>query len=84
MLDYPYFKEHYKLIAVDLSKQQELNADPKANQRIFTGNLGWAGNTTMFLIIDETKETVLNFSEETVKLFWMCSTILFFFNKTLL
>ena len=29
LLDYNYFKEHYKLIAVDLSKQQKLDADPK-------------------------------------------------------
>ena len=30
LLDYPYFEEYYKLIAIDLSKQQKLNADPKA------------------------------------------------------
>ena len=39
LLDYPYFLEHYKLIAIDLSKQQRLDADPKAMQQInFTGN----------------------------------------------
>ena len=31
LLDYPYFKDSYKMIAVDLSKQQELNANPRAN-----------------------------------------------------
>ena len=40
LLDYPYFKENYKLIAIDLSKQQPLDTDPKAVQQInFTGNL---------------------------------------------
>ena len=40
LLDYPYFKENYKLIAIDLSKQEALDADPKAIQQInFTGNL---------------------------------------------
>ena len=29
LLDYPYFKDYYKMIAVDLSKQQELDADPR-------------------------------------------------------
>ena len=32
LLDYPYFKEHYKMIAIDLSKQEALDADPKAMQ----------------------------------------------------
>ena len=40
LLDYPYFKEYCKLIAIDLSKQQALDADPKAIRQInFTGNL---------------------------------------------
>ena len=44
-LDYPYFKDTYKVIAVDLSKQQALDADPRANHRIsFTANLDRAGN----------------------------------------
>ena len=34
LLDYPYFKDSYKMIAIDLSKQQVLNADPRANQKI--------------------------------------------------
>ena len=50
--DYPYFKKNYKVIAIDLSKQQALNADPRAMQQInFTPNLDKAGNTTMFFII---------------------------------
>ena len=40
LLDYNYFKNHYKMTAIDLSKQQALDADPKAIQQInFTGNL---------------------------------------------
>ena len=40
LLDYNYFKNYYKMIATDLSKQQALDADPKAIQQIhFTGNL---------------------------------------------
>ena len=50
-----------KRIAVDLSKQQALDTDPKAIQKkkkkSFTGNLDLAGNTTMFFIIEKVKET---------------------------
>ena len=68
LLDYSYFKDHYKMIAIDLSKQQALDADPRAIQQInFTANLDRAGNTTMFFIIEETKETVLDFSQGIVK-----------------
>ena len=63
LLDYPYFKENYKMIAIDLSKQQALDADPRAIQQInFTVSLDRAGNTTMFSIIEEAKVTVLEFS----------------------
>ena len=56
------------MIAIDLSKQQALDADPRAIQQInFTANLDRARNTTMFFIIEEAKETVLGFSQETVK-----------------
>ena len=55
------------MIAVDLSKQQELDDDPKAMQQInFTGNPDRAGQT-MFFIIEEAKETILDFSQGTVK-----------------
>ena len=68
LLDYTYFKENYQLIAIDLRKQQELDADPKAIQQInFTANLDRVGNTTMFFIIKEAKETVLDFSQGAVK-----------------
>ena len=68
LLDYPYFKENYKMIAIDLSRQNELDADPRAIQQInFTANLDRAGNTTMFFIIEEAKETVFEFSQRTLK-----------------
>ena len=70
LLDYPYFKNHYKMIALDLSKQQALDADPRAIQQInFTANLDRNGNTTMFFIIEEAKEAVLDTSQRTVKVF---------------
>ena len=68
LLDDSYFKENYKMIAIDLSKQQALDANPRAIQQInFTANLDRAGNTTMFFIIEKAKETVLDFSQGTVK-----------------
>ena len=67
MLDYSYFKDHYKLIPIDLNKQQALDADPRAIQQIsFMANLDRAGNATMFFIIEEAKETALDFSQGTV------------------
>ena len=68
LLDYPYFKDTYKMIAVDLSKQQALDADPRAIQQInFTANLDRAGNTRAYFILEEAKETILDFSQGTVK-----------------
>ena len=68
MLDYFYFKENYKMIAIDLSKQQVLHSDPRAIQQInFMANLDRAGNKTMLCIIKEAKETALKFSQGTVK-----------------
>ena len=67
-LDYAYFRDIYKMIAIDLSKQQLLHADLKAIQQInFTANLDRTGNTRIFFILEEAKETVLDFSEATVK-----------------
>ena len=51
LLDYNYFNNYYKVIAIDLNKQQEVNANPKAIQQInFTVNLDRDGNTTMSFI----------------------------------
>ena len=60
--DYNYFRKYYKMITIDFTKQQALHPDPKAIQQInFNGNL----EQQYFL----PKETVLDFSQGTVKLF---------------
>ena len=60
------------MIATDLSKQEVLDVDPRVIQQInFAANLDRAGNTTMFFIIEERKETVLEFSQGNVKVLWM-------------
>ena len=56
------------MIAIDLSKQQAPDPDPTALQQInFTANVERVGNTTRFFIIEQAKETVLGFSQGTVK-----------------
>ena len=68
LLDYIYFKNYYKIIAVNVSKQHALDADPKSIQQInFTANLDRAGNITICFILEEAKGTVLEFSQGTVK-----------------
>ena len=79
LLDYPHFKDYYKLIATDISKQQTLDADPKAIKQInFTENLDRDEGTTIFFITEEAKDTVLHFSKGTVKVIW------FYFNVILI
>ena len=61
LLDYPYFKDSYKMIAVD-------GADPGAVQQInFTANLYSEGNTRIYFILEEAKKTILNFAQGTVR-----------------
>ena len=68
LLEYTYFKKYYKMIAVDLSKQQALGADPKVIQQInFTANLDKDGNTRFYFILEQAKETIFEFSQGTVK-----------------
>ena len=56
MLNYSYFDNYYKMIAIDLSKLQVFYAVPRAIQQInFTANLDRDGNTTMFFIIEDVK-----------------------------
>ena len=56
------------MIAIDLSKQQELDFDARAIQQInFTVNLDRANNTRIFFILEGAKETVLDFLQGTVK-----------------
>ena len=62
LLDYPYFKDSYKMIAVDLSKQQALDADPRAIQQInFTANLDNPGSASICFILEETKKNYFKF-----------------------
>ena len=62
------FQKYYRKIAIDLSKQQKVDADPKTIQQInFTGNLTRRGDVRMHVIIEEAKKTVLDFSKGTVK-----------------
>ena len=68
LLDYTYFKKYYKMIVIDLSKQQGLDADPRAIQQIdFTANLDRDGNTRFYFILEEVKETIFEFSQGSVK-----------------
>ena len=56
------------MITIDLSQRQVLDVDPRAIQQInFTANFDKEGNTTMFFVIEEAKETLLDFSKGTVK-----------------
>ena len=56
------------MIPVDLRKQQALDTDPRAIQQInFTANLDRAGNARVYFILEEAKETILDFSQGTVK-----------------
>ena len=64
LLDYTYFKQYYKMVAIDLSKQQALDADPKVIQQInFRANLDRAGNTR-FYFLKKQKKLFLNFHKE--------------------
>ena len=66
LLDFNYFKKHYKLVAVDLSKQKELDGDPRAIQQIeFKYML--ETNSTIYWILEKSKETILEFYKGTVK-----------------
>ena len=64
------------MLLVKAMTTQALDADPRAIQQInFTGNLAREGNMTMFFMCEEAKETVLDFSQRTVK-------VLFYFTLT--
>ena len=68
LLDYDYFKKNYKLVAVDLSKQKELDADPRAIQQIeFKYML--ETNSTIYWVLEKSKETILEFYKRTVKVY---------------
>ena len=68
LLDYNYFKKHYKLVAVDSSKQKELDADPRAIQQIeFKYTI--ATNSTIYWVLEKSKETILEFYKGTAKVY---------------
>ena len=70
LLDYAYFKDNYRLIAVDLSKQKALDADPRAIQQIvFHGVVGGAAGTKTrtYTILEKSKETIQEFAKGTAK-----------------
>ena len=71
LLDFAYFEKSYRLIAADLSKQKSLNADSKAiEQIIFTGKIKSTAENTRgitFYILEQSKETMLEFSKRTTK-----------------
>ena len=68
LLNYNYFKEHYKLVAVDLSKQKELDAHPKAIQQIELKYM-LETNSTIYWVLEKFIETILEFYKETVKVY---------------
>ena len=60
LLDYNYFKKYHKLVAVDLSKQKKLDADPRAIQQLeFKYTL--ETNSTIYWVFEKSKETILEF-----------------------
>ena len=70
LLDYAYFKDNCRLIAVDLSKREALDSDPEAIQQIvFQGVVGGVNNTkiSLYTIFEKSKETVLEFYKGTAK-----------------
>ena len=66
LLDYQYFKDHYQLVAVDLSKQKELDVDARAIQQIeFYGMLDHTSQVCT--VLEKSKETILEFYKGTTK-----------------
>ena len=71
-LDYPYFKDNYRLTAVDISKLKALYADSRAIQQVlFQGNTGGANERKirLYTILEKSKETVLEFYKGTANSF---------------
>ena len=68
LFDFNYFNKNYKLVAVDLSKQKELDPDPRAIQQIeFKYMLGT--NSTIYWVLKKSRETILDFYKGTVKVY---------------
>ena len=74
LLDYAYFKDNYRPIAVNLSKQKDLVADPRAIQQTLFQRVSWgAANTKIGLynILEKSKETILELYKGTTKIMWI-------------
>ena len=66
LLNFSYFEKNYRLIAADLSKQKALDADSRAIQQIiFTGKTD--NKIMVCYILEQSKETILEFLKETTK-----------------
>ena len=65
------------MIAIDLSKQQEFDAVSKAIQQVSTsGNLDRPGKAKMFFIVEEAKEIIINFSQGTARVSYICFNLI--------
>ena len=70
MLHYSYFRENYKMVAIDLSKQKALDANHAIPEINFNANLDRAANTRNYFIFEEAVKTgLLDFTQGTVKVF---------------
>ena len=69
-MDFAYFEKNYRLITADLRKQKALDADPRAIQQIiFTGKA--SENIVVYYILEQSKETILQFSKGTTNVLWI-------------
>ena len=66
MLDYEYFKDHYQLIAIDLSRQKELDADSRAIQQIEFYKM-LKTNSQVGTVLEKSKDTMLEFYKGTAE-----------------
>ena len=70
MLDYEYFKDHYQLIAIDLSRQKELDADSRAIQQIEFYKM-LKTNSQVGTVLEKSKDTMLEFYKRTAEVLWI-------------
>ena len=70
MLDYEYFKDHYQLIAIDLSRQKELDADSRAIQQIEFYKM-LKTNSQVGTVLEKSKDTMLEFYKGTAEVLWV-------------
>ena len=75
LLDYEYFSKHYKLIAIDLSKQIELENSNLKQQINSIGRLTRNEGAIMFFIIEKSEETTFKFSQNAVTVVWFWLSI---------